>query len=133
MPKRRKDKHILGKLEMEIMQSLWRDGDSSCRDVFEKVGLEHSYAYTTILTMMKHLEKKGFVTHFEDGRTFIYQPLIPQDDIEQRMLSDFLASVFSGSPLGLVNTLIRSGNISDEELHKIEKAIRDAQDTHRDE
>lgn len=105
------------------MDILWRDGPVSCRHVFNELNRSDNYAYTTVLTMMKRLEAKGVVRHTEDGRTFIYHTVVDKDVIEHRMLSDFIASAFAGSPLSLVNALLRLDNLDEKELRQIEESL----------
>ena len=121
---RKKDKHILGRMEMRIMGILWDAGSATCREVFTRLGGDKEYAYTTVLSMMKHLEKKGVVQHTEDGRAFVYSPTVEREHVEERMLSDFVDSVFFGSASSLVNSLLNTAGLDDRDLEEIEEAIR---------
>ena len=129
----KKDKHILGKLEMRIMSILWEMDEATCRDVFAQLGGDDQYAYTTVLSMMKHLEKKRLVDHREDRRAFVYRPLVSRERVEETMTSDFVDSVFSGSVPSLVNTLLSSNDVTERDLEQIEKAIRQMREGRSDE
>ena len=118
-----KDKRILGRLELRIMNVLWTDGASTCRHVYTVLGGHRAYAYNTILSMMRHLEKKDLVTHTEEGRSYLYTASVHREEIEHHMLSDFLTSVFNGSPLDLVNALLGSGGVTARDLEEIEAVI----------
>ena len=129
----KKDKHLLGKLEMRIMMILWEAGEATCRDVFTTLGGDSAYAYTTVLSMMKHLEKKGIVAHAEEGRAFVYRPVVRREDVEERMLTDFVESVFAGSVPDLVNSLLNTADLSEEDLDEIETAVRRLREARGDE
>ena len=121
---RKRDRHIIGRMGMRIMSFLWDAGSATCRDVFTHLGGDSEYAYTTVLSMMKHLEKKGVVEHTEEGRAFVYSPTVEREQVEERMLSDFVDSVFFGSVPSLVNSLLNTANLDDRDLEEIEEAIR---------
>jgi len=125
MPRMMKDKRILGKLEIRIMSVLWSDGPSTCRHIYTKLGGDRAYAYTTILSMMRHLENKGLVSHTEEGRSYVFAASLGREEIAHRMLSDFVTSVFDGSPLELVNALLGSGTLTREDLEEIEATIEE--------
>ena len=111
-----KDKRILGKVEYMIMKVVWGRGEATSRDVLRVFSKRREVAYTTIMTMMRQLEQKGFLKHREENRTYVYKPLIPQEEVEKSMLRDFISHVFEGSYRNLVNALYKHEDVSREEL-----------------
>ena len=123
MARRKKSKSILGKLEIEIMDVLWLEGSATARQVFESVGGANRYAYTTILSMMRHLEAKGAASHTVDGRTHVYRAEVAREDVSTSMVNELVSNVFGGSALDLVNAVIGSGALSEAELSDLEATI----------
>jgi len=116
-------KKRLGKFEFQIMKMMWSRDKASVRDVWEKFYPERKLAYTTIATLMKKLEEKGFLRHEEVDRTYIYYPVVSQDNVSHGMLKDITDSFFNGSTADLVSMLIQNENLSEKELDKIQQNI----------
>jgi len=115
----------LGKFELQIMKMIWSNGKASVRDVWERFYPERKSAYTTIATILRQLEEKGFLRHKEVDRTYIYYPLISQNGVSHGMLKDIVDSFFSGSIADLVSMLIQNENLDDKELEKIQQMINE--------
>ena len=111
----------LHRLELEVMKVVWRLGKATVNDVRD--ALTQALAYTSVATTLSHLEKKGFLTHDVDGRTYVYRPLIQENEVSQSMLRDLLERLFDGSVEQLVNTLLETREISPEELERLRKSI----------
>ncbi len=79
------------------------------------------------LPPLKSLEKKGFLSHQVEGRTFVYQPLVKETEITHTMLSDLLERLFDNSAEKLVNTLLEVRQTSSEELNSLQQLINDYQ------
>jgi len=65
---------ILGKLEKQIMETLWLRGESSVRDILEGINHSQDYTYSTLITVMNRLSKKGLLEKKKVGKTFFYKP-----------------------------------------------------------
>jgi BlaI family penicillinase repressor len=111
----------LHRLELEVMKVVWRLGNATVNDVRD--ALKQSLAYTSVATTLSHLEKKGFLTHDVDGRTYVYRPLIQENEVSKSMLGDLLERLFDGSVERLVNTLLETQEISPEELERLRESI----------
>lgn len=125
--KKKSDEIRLGKLELQIMKVVWKMGRATVHDVKETLGKGRKPAYSTILTMMRKIEAKGYLTHDVDNRTYIYRPTISEKDVRQSMLGDILDRVFEGSPALLMNCLVEQKNISSSELEQIKQLIHEAE------
>jgi BlaI family transcriptional regulator, penicillinase repressor len=117
-------KKRLGKLELQIMKMVWNKGNATVREVWERFYPEKKLAYTTMATMMKKLEIKGFLTHNEIDRTYVYYPTIDQLMTSQSMLGELMNNFFDGSAANLVNALINSDHVTENDLTEIEQMIR---------
>jgi len=118
-----KKRLILTKLELLLMKIIWEKGKVTVHEVQQALPPENPLAYTTILTMLRILESKGFLKHDVQGRTYVYCPLVKQDEVSQGMLKDLLDRLFDGSKVALLNTLLEAGRISQEELQELRRLI----------
>ncbi len=125
MAKRGSAEIRLGKLELKIMNVVWERGTATVHDVKDALSRGKTPAYTTVLTMMRNLEAKGYLEHEVDGRTFVYQPTLTRATARQSMLSELLERVFDDSPSLLVNSLMKQKRISAKELRRIRDLLRE--------
>ena len=119
----KKDKRLLGKLELMIMQVVWECGEATVRRVRNEIARKRDLAYSTIMTMMRKLEQKGVLAHRVEDRTYIYRPLVSRGDVERSMLRDLLQSVFEGSHQQLVNALVEHEHLPKEELIRMAQEV----------
>lgn len=115
----------LGRLELQIMNVVWEKGKATVHDVKEALGTGRKPAYSTILTMMRKIESKGYLEHDVENRTFVYRPAISQKAARRSILADILERLFEGSPLLMVNSLIEEKDISKNELTQIQQLIKE--------
>lgn len=84
----------LGSLELELMEILWSRGESNVRDVVPK--LSRSLAYTTVMTTLDRLFKKGLLDRHKSDRAFVYSPSFSRQEWERRRAGTLVASFLSG-------------------------------------
>ncbi len=111
--------------ELEIMKIVWQKGPSTVRDVYETLREDRSVAYTTVLTMMKILERKGHLRSRAEGRAHVYSPVRAQQRVLGDMVREFLNRVFNGSAEPLVQHLVRDGRLSESELREIIRRLKE--------
>lgn len=114
----------LGRLELQIMNVVWDKGQATVHDVKDVISRGRKPAYSTILTMMRKLEAKGYLKHDVDDRTYVYRAIISRQTVRHGVLGDLLDRLFEGSPLLLLNSLVEQNRISEEEVREIRKLIR---------
>lgn len=85
---------MLGPLEIQVMEVVWGSGESSVRDVVEK--LDNKLAYTTVMTTLDRLFKKGLLDRHKAERAFLYSPRLSSQDWERRRAGDLVAGFLSG-------------------------------------
>ena len=112
-------------LELEVMKVVWKLTRATVNDVLDHI--DRKLAYTTIATTMKSLEKKGFLSHQVDGRTFVYEPLVQETEIKHSMLNDLLERLFDNSAEKLVNTLLEVRQTSSDEYNRLQALINNYQ------
>lgn len=120
----KKDADIrLGRVELQIMTVVWERGTATVHDVKEALGRGRKPAYTTIMTMMKNLEAKGYLTHDVQERTYVYRAVISREAVRRGLLGDLLERVFEGSPTLLMSSLVEEKELSEPQLREIRKLI----------
>jgi BlaI family transcriptional regulator, penicillinase repressor len=118
--------HRLGDLQLAIMHVLWASGEASSAEVHTALLQEHGLAPTTIATMLKKMEDKGVICHRAEGRQFIYQPAVAEEDVRQTMVSELVGNVFRGDHAALVNHLLTEGDFDPDELAVLRARIEGA-------
>lgn len=124
MPKNKPRETRLGRLEMRIMNVVWKRGSATVHDVRDVLLKGKKPAYSTILTMMRKLEAKGFLEHDVRDRKYVYRATIGQQDARRNVLADLVQRLFDGSPSLLFNSLLQQGETNDAELSEIKRLIR---------
>lgn len=110
------------------MKVLWVRGESAVAGLVEAISDETPLAYTSILTTIRILERKGYVTHRQEGRAFFYSPAIAEQDAGRSEVRHVLQRFFGNSRERLLLSLLGDGDISPEELKRLKQAIANAPD-----
>lgn len=120
--KRNKQIQPLTKAEEEVMQIIWKLERCLVRDVIDNLG-DPDMPHSTISSVVRILEKKGFVDHKAYGKTYEYFPLITKEDYAQHGVNNLVDKYFSGSPKQLVSFLVKNENMDLKELNDLLKTI----------
>lgn len=113
-------------LELQVLTVLWERGPSSVRAVMEAMPDGKQRAYTTVLSVMQVMEKKGLLGHTMQGQANIYHPLVKRQQVLRPLMKELLRNVFGGSPAVALQSLLDSGRVSDAELAEIRQVIQQA-------
>ena len=113
----------LTKVEEEVMQHIWSFEKCTVADILGKYGKDKP-PHSTISSVVRILEKKGFVDHKAYGRTYEYFIKIPKEDYTKRSLSTLVADYFQGSPKDLVSFLVSQKSIDPQELKQVLNEIK---------
>ena len=121
----------LGRLERAVMDTVWAGGDFSVRDVQSTLG--RPVAYTTVMTTLDRLFKKGLVHRRREGRAFVYTAALERHEIEATMTAGLLDGVLSSGPGAarpfLSNLVDAVGDSNDGLLDELERLVRDKRET----
>jgi BlaI family penicillinase repressor len=109
--------------ELEIMKVVWERQTATVRDVYETLRERRKVAYTTVMTMMKILEQKGYLTRKQMDRAYVYRPAQPKKKVIRAMVRDFVNRVFSGSAEPLLVHLIEDRGLTPEEIAEFKRLI----------
>ncbi|RNC84765.1 MAG: BlaI/MecI/CopY family transcriptional regulator [Balneola sp.] len=118
----------LGETEMEILHHVWELGEATVADVQERILQERKVAYTTVMTIMKNLNDKGYLKYRKDGATYVYSAAKKPEEVQFNLIDKLIDKVFKGSPAALVQTLVKNENLSEEEVAEIKKLIDKLED-----
>jgi predicted transcriptional regulator len=116
-----RDKNPLTKLELQIMQVIWRRGTSNVTEVQE--ALEQSLAYTTVQTMLNILRRKGKLKRKLKGRAYEYSATVTEANASGHALRDLVDRMFGGSSEELVMSLIKSRQIDPEKIIELTRRL----------
>jgi BlaI family transcriptional regulator, penicillinase repressor len=111
--------------ELEIMKVVWDCDSATVRDVYEALLKQRKIAYTTVMTMMKILETKGYLKKRRQERAFIYQPVRPKNQVIGGMIREFIDRVFNGAAEPLLVHLVKSRHINEKDLQKIIRIVEE--------
>ena len=108
---------VLTGREMDIMNVLWKLGSGTVSEV--RSGLSDKLAYTTVLTILRTLEKKGHLRHEEEGRAHRYVPLVEKAEAQEGAVKRVTRKLFSGSPELLMAHLLGGKGLTEDQLKRL--------------
>jgi predicted transcriptional regulator len=114
----------LTKLEEEIMQVIWKIGKGFANDIMVAVP-EPKPAYNTVLTVVRILEKKGFVGYDAYGKAHQYYPLVSKEDYSKQLLTGVVKNYFNNSFRNLVSAFADGKNLTLKDLEELKKIINE--------
>ena len=109
------------------MKLVWQRESASVRDVYEALLERRKIAYTTVMTMMKILETKGYLKKHQQDRAYIYRPAHPKNQVIGGMIREFIDRVFNGSAEPLLVHLVKSRRLREKDLQKIARMVQEAE------
>ena len=121
-----KPRATLAPQELEIMKVVWARRSATVRDVYEELRARRRIAYTTVMTMMNILERKGHLKKRAEGRSFVYQPARPKRQVVGAMVREFLDRVFGGAAEPLLVQLVQDRRLTGRDLADLARRIRKA-------
>jgi BlaI family transcriptional regulator, penicillinase repressor len=117
----RKKATMLTNAEHRIMEVIWARGSATVADVVQ--ALKGKDAYTTILTLIRILRAKGYLTRRKEGRAHVFTPAVDRDTVARKAAHQLLSKFFAGSPSELVLSFLRDEELTAEELDQIKEKI----------
>lgn len=117
------DEFVLGDRELDVMGVLWDLGSGTVSEVRDK--LPADLAYTTVLTILRNLEAKGFVDHVAEGKAHRYAPKVARRTARRSALAKIVDKLFHGSPEQLVAQLVEDEELSSEDLKRLRALLAD--------
>lgn len=118
----RKTSPTLTDAELRLMEVLWTKGRATVADIVGALPPPPVH-YSTVLTTMRILERKGFVSHHEDGRTYVYEANVDREAAADSALGHLVKKFFRNSPTSLALRLVSKEKPSREELARLKALI----------
>ena len=116
----------LTEAELRLMRVLWVRGESAVAEMVAAVADETPLAYNSVLTTIRVLERKGYVTHRTEGRAFLYSPCIAQVEASRAEVQHMLSRFFGNSRERLLLSLLGDDEITPDELRRLKETIANA-------
>lgn len=113
---------------MEILHHVWELEEATVAEVKERILKERKVAYTTVMTIMKNLNDKGYLKYRKEGNTYVYSARKKPHEVQSNLVSGMIDKVFKGSTSALVQTLVKGENLSNEELKELREIIDNMED-----
>lgn len=126
MAKKQPELAALSESQQEIMEIVWSHGEVSARQVRDILLKKREVARNTVRTLLERMEEKGWLTHREEGRTFLYSAIQHRHDTAGQKIVEVLDQLCGGSPEKLVNALLDYRGLSTDELSRVRKMLADA-------
>ncbi len=120
----RKRSPVLTETELRLMEVLWAKRKATVAEVVEALP-PPPVAYSTVLTMLRILEQKGYAGHEERGRAFVYHPSIEREQAAKSAVGHLLKRFFRDNPGELALRLVEEGRPSSDELRRLKQLIRE--------
>jgi predicted transcriptional regulator len=121
----RKQTTMLTNAEHRIMEVIWARGSATVADVV--AALDGKHAYTTILTLIRILNDKGYLSRRKEGRAHVFTPTVDRDTVARKATHQLLSKFFAGSPSALVLSFLRDEELTPAELEQIKEKILDSE------
>ena len=118
----------LTEAELRLMRVLWVRGECAVAEVVDAVADETPLAYNSVLTTIRVLERKGYVTHRQEGRAFLYSACVAQQEASRAEVQHILGRFFGNSRERLLLSLLGDDEITVEELRRLKQTIAEAPD-----
>jgi BlaI family penicillinase repressor len=112
--------------EARLMTVLWARKSATVAEIVAALEPEGPVNYSTVQTLLRILEKKGYLEHRKSGRAFVYHPVVDQQQARRRALSHLLARLFNGSPSLLVLNVLEHERIAPDELKRLKQMLDQA-------
>ncbi len=122
----RKPSPALTDAEARVMAVVWEKGETTVGEVAGALRKKTGVSYSTVQTILRILEAKGYVTHVKVGRAFVYRPLVDERQARRRALKHLIGRLFNNSPSLLVLNVLDDEELDPAELRRVKKLIEES-------
>lgn len=112
--------------ELRVMHVLWDHGPATVAEVVDRLPGTPALAYNTVLTVLRILERKAYVSHEKSGRAFVYRARVPQAQARRRAIEHLRTRLFGGSTATLVQHLLTDERLAPDDLTALKRLIEDS-------
>ena len=121
MPKRKLP--ALSPAETEVLRLVWQLKRSTVQGICNHLPSKRQIAYATVQTLLRRLEKKGYLRHDVEGKAHVFYSAAKREDVIKRSVNDFLNRLFGGDPIPLMHYLAEHGNVSAEDIEGLKRLV----------
>jgi len=114
---------VLTEAELRVMKVLWERGSGTVQQVLDSIGEKPALAYNSVLTVIRILERKGYLKHNKDGRAHVYAPVVRQQEASRSEIRRLASRFFGDSREDLVLNILEERGIDGEELARLRKML----------
>ncbi|MBX3710265.1 MAG: BlaI/MecI/CopY family transcriptional regulator [Gammaproteobacteria bacterium] len=111
--------------ELEVMQILWAQAPLTVSDLLNYIQRKPAPAYTSLLTLVQTMEKKGYIKHQKSGKAFSYKPVLKQEKFLISEVKRIAKRLLGGSPGKLVLNLVENEKLNQAEVEALKKLLKD--------
>jgi BlaI family penicillinase repressor len=115
-----------------VMDLVWKLREATVAQLAEAIGRKRPVTYTTVLSAVQKLEKKGWLKHRSEGRAYVFSATRDRQQAGAQKLKELLKSAFSGDPRSLLASLLDDVRLSDADLKELQRLIAARQKERRD-
>ena len=115
---------VLGELESAVIEQVWQNPDCTARDVLNRLADQRRLAYTTVVTVLDRLHKKGFLKRHLEGRAFLYRPGITQTEFDASVTRDVLEGLLKEDSRPTLSTFVDLVAADEDLLDELEELIK---------
>lgn len=115
---------LLTEVELELMNIIWSLDKVTIKEVASYLPKNRNLAYTTVATVIKVLEQKGFLICQKDSFAHVFLPLVSKESYENTCIEHMVTHIFDGEPVALLQRLLSTKKLSEDEIHSIEDALK---------
>ena len=113
----------LSPAETEILRLIWQLGRGTVQQVCDNLPSRRHIAYATVQTLLRRLEKKGYVSHEAEGKAYVFSPAAKREEVIRRTVGDFVDRLFGGDPMPLMLHLANDSKLDADEIKRLKKLI----------
>jgi len=109
--------------ETEVLRIVWQLGKATVQNVCERLPAKRKITYATVQTLLRRLEKKGYLKHDTQGKAHVFFAAVKSEDVIKRSVSDFLDRLFGGDPVPLMQYLAEHGKMGAEDIGELKQLV----------
>ena len=109
--------------ETEILRLVWQLKQASVQEVCRRLPARRKIAYATVQTLLRRLERKGYLKHEVKGKAHVFHPTVERSQVIGRSVTDFLDRLFGGDPIPLMHYLAKHGKVTAEDIEELKRLV----------
>ena len=116
----------LTEAELRLMDVLWKKETATVSDVVAALPGKEPLAYSTVLTTLRILERKGYLSHEKEGRAYVYQPVVGREEARSSVVRYMMSRFFNNSPEMLVLNILENEAVDADVLERLKQMVEDS-------